>query len=778
MNDKSIEARLARVTAPDPDPEARLRAKRAALEEFARVHAASQNAATPSESQPKGLWGALRLFRDDSSHGSTSMAWFVRRNLFAGVAGACVVGLGIVMVRPVFLGFGDSRLPGDVRPPVAVELQPAAPDNPRPAELSKSPEPTPSGRVVPESRQAPPAATVAGSDETHISPQEMDQELNAVVASGMQESLQAAMEAKREQVTIADSITAEDIARFPDRNVAESLQRVEGVQAARPPLAAKQAAASEQLEEVSVTGMRASRARQTPHKGVASPAVDAGRMAGNVYMPPAPPPPGVGAVTRESSLGIPDEGRDKFQQFDVNPVKQVADEPVSTFSADVDTASYSFVRRQLNSGRLPQKDSVRVEEMVNYFDYAWPAATSAKVPFKPTVVVSDSPWGKGRKLVHIGVKGFEISREDAPGVNLVLLLDVSGSMNSPDKLPLAVQSMELLLSSLKPADTVGIVVYAGAAGTVLEPTPVKDRQKIITALRELRSGGSTAGAEGIERAYQLAEAHFRKGGINRILLATDGDFNVGIANTNELKGFVERKREKGIFLSVLGFGQGNYRDELAQALAQNGNGVAAYIDTLGEAQKVLVQEAGASLFTIAKDVKLQVEFNPLTVAEYRLVGYETRALKREDFNNDAVDAGDVGSGHTVTAIYEITPTDSTARMVDKSRYAQEPPAAKGNASEYGFLKIRYKLPESDTSQLIEQPILIASREVAQGVLRDVQFATAVAGFGQLLRGGTFTGPLNYDDIIKQAQAAKGDDPFGYRTEFVQLVRKAKVAREM
>ena len=488
-------------------------------------------------------------------------------------------------------------------------------------------------------------------------------------------------------------------------------------------------------------------------------------------------------VFAEPSISAPDEGRDKFEQFEVNSFKQVAEAPVSTFSADVDTASYSFVRRQLNSGRLPQKDSVRVEEMINYFDYSWPAATSAKTPFKPTVVVSDSPWGKGRKLVHIGIKGYEIARDQSPDANLVLLLDVSGSMSSPDKLPLAVQSMELLLSSLKPTDTVGIVVYAGAAGTVLEPTPVANKQKIISALRDLSPGGSTAGAEGIERAYQLAEAHFRKGGVNRILLATDGDFNVGIDSTNELKGFVERKREKGIYLSVLGFGQGNYRDELAQALAQNGNGVAAYIDTLSEAQKVLVQEAGASLFTIAKDVKLQVEFNPATVSEYRLVGYETRALKREDFNNDAVDAGDVGSGHTVTAIYEITPVGSTARSVDPSRYAKDAKDSNeskpaGSASEYGFLKIRYKLPNSNTSDLIEQPILVASRDVPANVQRDVQFSTAVAGFGQLLRGGKFTGPLNYDEIVNQAQASKGDDPFGYRTEFVQLVRKAKVAREM
>jgi Ca-activated chloride channel family protein len=309
---------------------------------------------------------------------------------------------------------------------------------------------------------------------------------------------------------------------------------------------------------------------------------------------------------------------------------------------------------------------------------------------------------------------------------------------------------------------------------------VREKQKILSALRNLTPGGSTAGAEGIERAYQLAEAGFRKGGVNRILLATDGDFNVGIDSTSQLKGFVERKREKGIFLSVLGFGQGNYRDELAQALAQNGNGVAAYIDTLGEAQKVLVQEAGASLFTIAKDVKLQVEFNPATVSEYRLVGYETRALKREDFNNDAVDAGDVGSGHTVTAIYEITPVGSAARMVDESRYAreQQPRAAAGSANEYGFLKIRYKLPDSRESQLLQQPIQVDSRGAPPAVLRDVQFSTAVAGFAQLLRGGAYTGALGYEDIIRQAQAAKGEDPFGYRTEFVQLVRKALVAKGM
>ncbi len=480
-------------------------------------------------------------------------------------------------------------------------------------------------------------------------------------------------------------------------------------------------------------------------------------------------------------LPPPAEGRDKFEQFEQNSVKRPAieGEQVSTFSADVDTASYSFVRKQLNQGVLPQKDSVRAEEMINYFDYAWPAAESRERPFQPTVVVSDSPWGKGRKLIHIGIKGYELPARERPDANLVMLIDVSGSMQDIDKLPLVKQSMKLLLGSLKPTDTVAIVVYAGAAGLVLPPTPVGEKEKIVAALDSLTPGGSTAGAEGIALAYQLAEQTFRKEGVNRILLCTDGDFNVGIDSTNELKGFVERKREKGIFLSVLGFGQGNYRDELAQALAQNGNGVAAYIDTLNEAQKVLVQEAGSSLFTIAKDVKLQVEFNPATVAEYRLVGYETRALKREDFNNDAVDAGDVGAGHTVTAIYEITPVGVDARMIEESRYGAKPqPVAAGSATDYGFLQIRYKLPKDRQSQLIKQPIRVDTPRASEAIQRDVEFSTAVAGFAQLLRGGPYTGALSYDDVIKQALAARGDDPYGYRSEFVQLVRKAQTARGM
>ncbi len=470
-----------------------------------------------------------------------------------------------------------------------------------------------------------------------------------------------------------------------------------------------------------------------------------------------------------------ERGRDRFAEVDVNPIKRVAEAPVSTFSIDVDTAAYSFVRRMLNQGVLPQKAAVRVEEMVNYFHYDYPLPTARTTPFSTSVSVMDAPWKAGNKLVHIGIQGYELQSEQ-PRSNLVLLLDVSGSMNSPDKLPLVKQSMSMLLSKLQPEDTVSIVVYAGAAGTVLEPTAVKDKQTIIAALNRLQAGGSTAGADGIRLAYQLAEAHFIEDGLNRVILATDGDFNVGINNPEELKGYVERKRESGVYLSVLGFGQGNYHDALMQELAQNGNGVAAYIDTLSEAQKVLVHEATSSLFPIAKDVKIQVEFNPDTVSEYRLLGYETRQLAQEDFNNDAVDAGDIGAGHGVTAIYEITPVGSASGVYEPSRYGNEP-AASGKGEEYGFLKLRYKLPDESTSRLISQPIAMDAQPSGT-LLQEARFATAVAGFAELLRGGKYSGNWDYSDALNLAQANRGDDPYGYRAELVQLIRKAEVAEAM
>src|SRR6185295_11642716 len=328
-------------------------------------------------------------------------------------------------------------------------------------------------------------------------------------------------------------------------------------------------------------------------------------------------------------------------------------EPVSTFSIDVDTASYSNVRRMLNHGYLPPKDAVRIEEMINYFDYDYATPKSRETPFETTVKVVPSPWSKGRQLMHIGVQGYDLNRETRPPLNLTLLIDVSGSMASEDKLPLAIKSLKLLVNELDKDDMVSIAVYAGAAGTVLEPT--NDKQKIIAALDRLSAGGSTAGGEGLRLAYNLAKQNFDKSHVNRVVLMTDGDFNVGIADPQKLEDFVSRERESGVYLSVLGFGTGNYNDLLMQKLAQKGNGVAAYVDNLNEARKIFTDDFAGSMFSIANDVKIQVEFNPAQVAEYRLIGYETRLLNREDFNNDKVDAGEVGSGASVTALYEITP---------------------------------------------------------------------------------------------------------------------------
>lgn len=520
-----------------------------------------------------------------------------------------------------------------------------------------------------------------------------------------------------------------------------------------------QPAPQARLEEIIVTAQKQSASQR------AKPAAERQRLVAKMASDSALP-----------STGYQETGRDRFETIKDNRIKLVSDEPVSTFSVDVDTAAYTFVRRQLNQGALPQKDAVRLEEMINYFDYDYALPNTKAQPFQSNIAVLDSPWHKGNKLVHIGIKGYDLPAAHQPKSNIVFLLDVSGSMNSSDKLPLVKQSMGLLLSQLNPDDTVAIAVYAGAAGTVLEPTAAKEKQKILTALQRLSAGGSTAGGQGIKLAYQLAEANFIKEGVNRIILATDGDFNVGISNREELKGFVERKRESNIFLSVLGFGQGNYNDHMMQALAQNGNGVAAYIDTLSEAQKVLVDEATSTLFPIANDVKIQVEFNPAAVKEYRLLGYETRLLNREDFNNDKVDAGDIGAGHTVTAIYEITPTGATKGAVDELRYQPEESKNKIASQELGFVKIRYKLPNEKKSKLISQVINADNAQaIAPKLKQESQFATAVAGFAQLLRGGEHTQDWGYDEAIKLAQANKGDDNYGYRSELIQLIRKAQTA---
>ena len=502
----------------------------------------------------------------------------------------------------------------------------------------------------------------------------------------------------------------------------------------------------------------------------------------------APPPPAMASVAASShyynetprpAWQYHDQGRDKFTHVDQNSFKAVGEEPVSTFSIDVDTASYAFVRASLNRNVLPQPDAVRAEEMVNYFGYDYANAASRAEPFSTRVDVFPSPWTQGRKLVRIGIKGYELPRASRPRANLVFLIDTSGSMQEPNKLPLVQRSLLMLLDRLGPQDHVAIVTYAGQAGTALAPTPASNKARIAAVIEGLGAGGSTAGAEGIRQAYQLAKQNYDTGGVNRVILATDGDFNVGITNPEELKGFVEREREKGVFLSVLGFGTGNYNDALMQVLAQNGNGNAAYIDTVAEARKTLVDEASATLFPIAKDVKIQVEFNPATVAEYRLIGYETRMLKREDFENDKVDAGDIGSGQTVTALYEIVPVGG-ARTVSELRYAKAGPArADARGGEYGFVKIRYKQPRATVSRLLSTPIdrraEVASFDAAP---RDARFAAGVASFAELLRGGKYAGSMTYDDVLGIVTKARGEDASGYRAELIQLVRSAKTASSL
>lgn len=468
-------------------------------------------------------------------------------------------------------------------------------------------------------------------------------------------------------------------------------------------------------------------------------------------------------------------GRGRLQDFRTNPVHSVAQDPVSTFSIDVDTASYSFARRSLQQGILPEPDTVRVEEMINYFPYDWKGPKDATLPFNTTVTVMPTPWNDHSRLMHVAIKGYEMKPAEQPRANLVFLIDISGSMNAADKLPLLRSAFRLLVNKLDPDDTVSIVTYAGDAGTVLEPTKVSERQKILAAIDALQPGGSTAGEAGIREAYRLAEQSFVAGGINRVMLATDGDFNVGQTDDDDLRRLVEEKRKSGVFLSVLGFGRGNLNDRMMQTIAQNGNGTAAYIDTLAEAEKVLVQDARSALFPIAKDVKIQVEFNPAQVSEYRLIGYETRALNREDFNNDRVDAGEIGSGHSVTAIYEITPKGAP-QAIDDLRYREAATnTARGfvNADEYAFVKIRYKAPDEEASKLITTAVTgdnaLASFD---GASADQRFSVAVAAFGQKLRDADAVSNLSWERIVEIAAAARGEDPFGYRSEFLSLVRLA------
>ncbi|MBX9784038.1 MAG: von Willebrand factor type A domain-containing protein [Chitinophagaceae bacterium] len=453
-----------------------------------------------------------------------------------------------------------------------------------------------------------------------------------------------------------------------------------------------------------------------------------------------------------------------------NRFRKVTDEPLSTFSIDVDGASYSNVRRFINNGQLPPAGAVRVEEFINYFKYNYPQPKGSD-PFSINTEMSVCPWNKNHQLVMIGLQGKQISTENLPASNLVFLIDVSGSMEDENKLPLVKSSLKLLVNQLREQDNVAIAVYAGAAGLVLPSTSGMNKEKILQAIENLNAGGSTAGGAGIRLAYKTAKDYFKKGGNNRVILCTDGDFNVGASSDDELERMIEEERKSGVFLTVLGYGMGNYKDNKMQKLADKGNGNHAYIDGINEAKKVLVNEFGGTLFTIAKDVKLQIEFNPALVGAYRLVGYENRMLNKEDFNNDKKDAGDLGSGHTVTALYEIIPAgveDEFLEEVDDLKYQQPKRNKKGNSNELMTIKFRYKAPDADSSNLIVHTLTDTKTEFEQ-TSDNFRFVCAVAQFGMLLRNSEFKGTASYGKVAALASKSLGKDEEGYRTEFLKLV---------
>jgi Ca-activated chloride channel family protein len=480
--------------------------------------------------------------------------------------------------------------------------------------------------------------------------------------------------------------------------------------------------------------------------------------------------PAVDAAAPQSS------NTEEYNRIYDNPFQRVSISPLSTFSIDVDTASYTNVRRFINEGQLPPKDAVRIEELINYFTYDYPQPTGDR-PFSITTEISQAPWNSKHKLVQIGLQGKRLATENLPPSNLVFLLDVSGSMNSPNKLPLLKQSLRLLANQLTEKDLVSIVVYAGAAGVVLPPTNGARKSKILDAIEQMQAGGSTAGGAGIKLAYELASRTFISSGNNRVILATDGDFNVGVSSDAELVRMIENYRDRNIFLTVLGFGMGNFKDAKLEQIANKGNGNYAYIDSLKEANKVLVKEMGANLLTIAKDVKIQVEFNPAKVQAYRQIGYENRQLAAQDFNNDKKDAGELGAGHSVTALYEIVPvgveSDVKLPEVDRLKYQQQQvdPAAYKN-DELMLVKLRYKAPDQKTSQLIQGTV--ADRGVKLEKASDnLKFAAAVAEFGMLLRDSEYKGSASFEQVLNLANQSKNADLDGYRAEFVSLVENSK-----
>lgn len=504
--------------------------------------------------------------------------------------------------------------------------------------------------------------------------------------------------------------------------------------------------ASHAVEEIRVTG-----AKTQKEAKLAAP------MAMPVLQEAAPPSP---------------PNTENYQHKEENPIKVTLKEPVSTFSIDVDTGSYSNVRRMLKEGQLPPKDAVRIEELINYFPYA-NTSKKAEHPFSVQTEVAPAPWNPDHQLLRVRIQAMEAQAATLPASNLVFLVDVSGSMDSPDKLPLVKNTLKMLTKKLRAQDRISLVVYAGRTQVELEPTPGNEHDKILSAIDRLQAGGSTAGESAMKLAYQMARRSYIPNGINRILMATDGDFNVGLSNIDQLKDMVAAERKTGISLTSLGFGQGNYNEYLMEQLADIGNGNYAYIDSADEGRKVLVEEMASTFNTVAADVKVQIEFNPAQIAEYRLIGYENRMLNEEDFNNDKVDAGEIGAGKTVTAIYELTPAGK-ATAIDPHRYEATKTIASGTQNELGFLRIRYKKPGEDKSILLQEPLLASNSKTSiDQTSTDFRFAASVAGFGLSLRDSKYLGDYDMDKLIGLAKSGLGDDEGGYRAEFVRLVQVAK-----
>ncbi len=490
----------------------------------------------------------------------------------------------------------------------------------------------------------------------------------------------------------------------------------------------------------------------------------------------------LGVAGAEKYPGPPDlehpvvtHNTEEYDKIDDNTFRTAQSNPLSTFSIDVDAASYSNARRFINQGSLPYKDAVRIEEFVNYFDYDYQNPTGEH-PFSIHTEVSVAPWNRQHKLVHIGLQGKKPDYDHLQASNLVFLIDVSGSMRASNKLGLLKSSFKLLLRNLSERDRVAIVTYAGAAGLALPSTPASDKERILAALDNLQAGGSTAGGAGIQLAYEVAQQNFLEDGNNRVILATDGDFNVGTSSTSELVRMIEDKRDAGIYLTICGFGMGNYKDGRMESLSNSGNGNYFYIDSISEANKVFVKEMRATLFTIARDVKIQIEFNPAKVLAYRLIGYENRLLKSEDFSDDKKDAGELGAGHTVTALYEIIPAgveSAFVKDIDKLKYQTSQVTAGADSDELMTVKLRYKRPDEDSSRLLTQTLKDESRSLRR-TTDDFRFAAAVAEFGMLLRDSEFRGNASYADVLELAGGAKGKDEEGYRSEFMQLVRKSEL----